>query len=111
MLPLAGVFFMERQGAVSGCNRTPPRTIIRSNACRFDETIITDRTTNDDFNSSAFDVSTPDEPMRSERVENFTVITHRPMRRRDRNAAVGQVSDELIALFRVSTRPPGRDMD
>ena len=83
--------------------RDEPRTIIRSNACRFDETVITDRTTNDDFNSSAFDVSTPDEAMLSERVENFTVIAHRPMRRRDRNAAVGQVSDELIALFRVST--------
>ena len=25
------------------------------------------------------------------------------MRRRDRNAAVGQVSDEMLALFRVST--------
>jgi hypothetical protein len=80
-----------------------PRTVVLSDAVYFCEELITDRVNTQDSAMSAFDVTAPEGRMLDTVTEEFTVLNHRTMRRRDRNAAVGEVSDELLAIFLVRT--------
>ena len=86
------------------CRRDEPQTVLLSDAAHFAEHTVVDRArVRPDNGSSAFDVSPPEGDMLRERINDFTVITHRTMRHRDRNAAVGEVADEIVAIFRVHT--------
>jgi len=85
------------------CRRDEPRKIITSDAVHFAEHLITDRAPDNDVGLSSFDTAAPDGAMLTTSVNDFSVITHRTMRRRDRNAGYREVADELVAIFRIAT--------
>jgi len=83
--------------------RDSPSAVIWNDMCRFDEEAITQRAQGHGHATSAFDVSKPEGAMLRHRVNEFTVLTHRTMRVRDKNAGVGEVGDELVAILRIQT--------
>ena len=77
--------------------------MITSDAVHFAEHLITDRAPDNDVGLSSFDTAAPDGAMLTKSVKDFSVITHRTMRRRDRNAGYQEVADELVAICRIAT--------
>jgi hypothetical protein len=77
-----------------------PRLLIRSNQARYDERSTVSGVVRAAPAHSAFDV-VPPPSMLAHAVDDFTIVKHRTMRRREVHAAAGEVGDELIAIFCV----------